>query len=99
MPNLSGASTEMKRAFFKETICLDALKSSLDALKSALAFFFFMLYFSDFDLPQEERSLKLYQSHFSLDAKSVKKIAEKLGISVEETEFHHVVEFLLACEG
>nr|XP_025844749.1 T-cell-specific guanine nucleotide triphosphate-binding protein 1-like [Vulpes vulpes] len=78
LPNLSDTSIEMKRAFFKEKIWLDAVKSS------ALSFVPFMACFSGFDFPQQEKCLNLYQSHFGLDEKSVKGIAEKLDMTVEE---------------
>ncbi|XP_025718495.1 interferon-gamma-inducible GTPase 10-like [Callorhinus ursinus] len=78
LPNLSDASIEVKRAFLKEMIWLDALKSS------ALSFIPFMACFNGFDLPQQEKCLNLYQSHFGLDENSVKEIAKKLGMSVEK---------------
>ncbi|XP_008681961.2 T-cell-specific guanine nucleotide triphosphate-binding protein 2-like [Ursus maritimus] len=78
LPNLSDASIEMKRAFLKEKIWLDALKSS------ALSFIPFMACFDGFDLPQQEKCLNLYRSHFGLDENSVKETAKKLGMSVEE---------------
>lgn len=43
-----------------------------------------MACFGDFNLPQQEKFLNLYQSHFDLDEKSVKEIAKNLGIFVEE---------------
>ncbi|XP_004413559.1 PREDICTED: interferon-inducible GTPase 1-like [Odobenus rosmarus divergens] len=78
LPNLSDAFIKMKRAFLKEKIWLDALKSS------ALSFIPFMACFNGFDLPQQEKCLNLYQSHFGLDEKSVKVITEKLSMSLEE---------------
>uniref|UniRef100_A0A8C7EMG0 IRG-type G domain-containing protein n=1 Tax=Neovison vison TaxID=452646 RepID=A0A8C7EMG0_NEOVI len=62
----------------KEKIWLDALKSS------ALSFIPFMACFNGFDFPQQENCLKHYQSHFGLDEKSLKGIAEKLSMSLED---------------
>ncbi|EFB18271.1 hypothetical protein PANDA_020735, partial [Ailuropoda melanoleuca] len=78
LPNLSDAAIEMKRAFLKEKIWLDALKSS------ALSFIPFMACFNGFDLPEQEKCLNLYRSHFGLDENSVKGIAEKLSMSLED---------------
>ncbi|XP_039081740.1 T-cell-specific guanine nucleotide triphosphate-binding protein 2-like [Hyaena hyaena] len=78
LPNMSDAFIEMKRAFFKEKIWLNALKSS------ALSFIPLVACFNDFDFVEQEKCLNQYQSHFGLDEKSVKGIAEKLGMSLEE---------------
>ena len=80
LPNLSDASIEMKRAFLKEKIWLDALKSS------ALSFIPFMACLDGFDFPRQKKCLNIYRSHFGLDEKSVKEIAKNLGMSMEEIQ-------------
>nr|XP_030736215.1 T-cell-specific guanine nucleotide triphosphate-binding protein 1-like [Globicephala melas] len=78
LSNLSDAFLEVKRVILKEKIWLNALKSA------ALAIIPFMAFFSGFDLPKQEKCLKLYRSYFGLDEQSVKEIAQKLGTSVQE---------------
>ncbi|XP_004697219.1 T-cell-specific guanine nucleotide triphosphate-binding protein 2-like [Echinops telfairi] len=78
VPCLSDAAIEMKRDFLKEKIWLDALKSS------ALAFIPFMPYISGFDLPEQEKCLNLYRSHFGLGDEAIKNVAQDLGTSVQE---------------
>lgn len=43
-----------------------------------------MACFNGFGFPQQEKCLKHYQSHFGLDEKSLKGIAEKLSMSLED---------------
>ncbi|KAM9254125.1 interferon-gamma-inducible GTPase 10-like [Dugong dugon] len=78
MPCLSDSAIEMKRDFFKEKIWLDAPKTS------ALAFIPFMPFIYGFDLPEQEKCLGHYRSHFGLDDKSIKEIAQNFGISEQE---------------
>lgn len=56
----------------------------MDAVKSAsLAFVPFMPIIYGFDLPEQEKCLKVYRKHFGLDDMSIEEIAEKLGTSMQ----------------
>ncbi|XP_007952466.1 T-cell-specific guanine nucleotide triphosphate-binding protein 2-like [Orycteropus afer afer] len=78
LPCLSEAAIEMKRNFLKQKIWLDALKTS------ALSFIPLMPFIYGFDLSEQEKCLYLYRSYFDLDDKSIQKIAQNLGTSVQE---------------
>jgi predicted GTPase len=93
LPDFCDASIEMKRDFLKEKIWLNAMKSGV------LSFIPFMPFINGFDLPEQEMCLKVYRSHFGLDDKSIEKIAEKLGTSVQDIksytkslDFWHLVK-------
>uniref|UniRef100_A0A8C6DRX4 IRG-type G domain-containing protein n=1 Tax=Moschus moschiferus TaxID=68415 RepID=A0A8C6DRX4_MOSMO len=78
LPNLSESFIEMKRAIIKEKVWLKAFKEAI------LAFIPLMPFFCGFNLSEQKKCLKLYQSHFGLDEQSVSQIAQKLGISEQE---------------
>ncbi|XP_003404960.1 interferon-gamma-inducible GTPase 10 [Loxodonta africana] len=78
IPCLSDSAIEMKRDFFKGKIWLDALSTA------ALALIPFMPFIYGFDTPEQEKCLGLYRSHFGLDDKSIKEIAQKLGTPEQE---------------
>ncbi|XP_075399338.1 interferon-gamma-inducible GTPase 10-like [Tenrec ecaudatus] len=78
VPCLSDFAIEMKRDFFREKIWLDALKSS------AMAFIPFMPCIIGFNLPEQEKCLNRYRSHFGLDDEAIKNVAKNLGTSVQE---------------
>lgn len=78
LPNLSESLIEMKRAISKEKLWLKAFRAAI------LAFIPLMPLFCGFELSEQERDLKLYQSHFGLDEESVSQIAQNLGTSEQE---------------
>lgn len=78
LPTLSNASIELKRGFLRESIWLEAVKSS------ALAFIPCVPFITGFDLPEQEACLKAYRSYFGLDDESIEEMARKLGTSVQD---------------
>ncbi|XP_019065413.1 T-cell-specific guanine nucleotide triphosphate-binding protein 2 [Fukomys damarensis] len=78
LPTLSDATVELKRAFLRGKIWLEAVRSSASALVP------FAPLVKGFDLHEQEALLKLYRRYFGLDDESLKEIAEKLGTSVQD---------------
>ncbi|XP_048190102.1 T-cell-specific guanine nucleotide triphosphate-binding protein 2-like [Perognathus longimembris pacificus] len=77
LPNFCKEYIDMKKEFLQGEIWLEALKSGV------LALIPFMPFASGFDLPEQEKCLKLYRDYFGLDDKSLEEIAQKLGATVE----------------
>lgn len=93
LPNLSESIIEMKRDIIKEKVWLKALKAAV------LAFFPMATFCCGFNLSEQKNCLKLYQSQFGLDKKSVHQIAQELGTSeqeitslMESTDFNSLVK-------
>ncbi|XP_040096310.1 T-cell-specific guanine nucleotide triphosphate-binding protein 2-like [Oryx dammah] len=93
LPDLSETLIEEKKAVIKEKLWLKAVKAAV------LAFFPMTPFCCGFNLSEQKRYLKYYQSYFGLDEESVSQIARSVGTSEQEiyslmksTDFNSLVK-------
>lgn len=92
LPNVTEAAIDQKRDSLKQKVWLEALRAGATALIPLVGLI------SDSDIEKLEETLTLYRSYFGLDDKSLEKMAQDLGVSVNDLKANLKSPYLLSAE-